>query len=384
MNRTGLQECCSRALMSHLSFFRSLQPHKLMRAVRSRGLRGTVMHGLRRAGTVMERPLVGPSLLRINPMQFVCNHTCPMCWLQHLDPADLKAQKQTDRERGMKFEHYRRLFDSFPLGLEEVNVVGGGEPLVHPQAVEIMEEVKRHGWRGSLITNGTLLKEAAAQRLVDARWDDVRVSVHANDPETYRRIQGVDRFETMKSNLITLNRLRRSIPGKPATRLSVFHVVQRENLHCIPSLFQLAEEVGADFIEFDKIIPHDPDMMLTFDESKRLREELESCARDSRIPCNSAQILGELQSEEHCLTHNKPFIPAKRCSVGFDQAYITSLGDVLPCCFSNEVLGNVLETPFHELWFGEKYQKFRVRLINGKFARYCITSRCTLPGVLHH
>jgi hypothetical protein len=39
---------------------------------------------------------------------------------------------------------------------------------------------------------------------------------------------------------------------------------------------------------------------------------------------------------------------------------------------------------FATIWNNKKYDNFRKRLINGKFAKYCITNRCALPGVLHH
>ena len=58
-------------------------------------------------------------------------------------------------------------------------------------------------------------------------------------------------------------------------------------------------------------------------------------------------------------------------------------GDVLPCCFSNEVMGNVREQSFRDIWFGERYSDFRQRLINVRFSQYCIDVRCKLASFLH-
>ena len=80
----------------------------------------------------------------------------------------------------------------------------------------------------------------------------------------------------------------------------------------------------------------------------------------------------------------RPWIPAKRCSVGFDEVFITAMGDVMPCCFSDDTMGNVREQPFHAIWQNEKYRKFRSELIGGRFRKYCITNRCHLPNVLHN
>lgn len=366
------------------SFAKGLDPAKIAESMRHRGVAGTVSHAVRRAGTALESALTGPYLIRVNPMGFVCNHKCPMCWLQHLDPAELEKQKKADRDEGMKLEEYVRLFDGMTAGLLEVNFVGGGEPLVHPQCPEIMREVRRRGWRGTLISNGSLLKESTARALVDMDWDSTRISVHAGDAATYREIQGVDRYDTVLRNLKAFDAMRREAGKQDRVRLQVFHVIQRANIASIDRLFAFAEEVGADSVEFDPIIPYDDDKFLTPEEFARAREALSAGARDCRIPTNIAEILPQLQVQEQLAAESKPFVPGKKCSVGFDQAFINSFGDVTPCCFSSEVMGNLREQTFAEIWYGERFEEFRKRLIRGKFAGYCISNRCTLPLVIHH
>lgn len=370
--------------MSKLIVLKELKPGRIVRGLRNRGVAGAGLHALRRAGTLVEKALVGPYLIRINPMDYVCNHTCPMCWLQHLTPEELKRGKKADLQGGMKLADYEKMFDGMPIGVGEINIVGGGEPLVHPEAEGILRAIKKRGWRGWIITNGTLMKESISRAMVESGWNMVRVSVHAGDPETYRLIQGVDRFEQLRTNLQTFNRLRRETAPEKRTQFVMLHVLQKENIPTIEKLFAFAEESGADSIDFDRIVPYSAERRVTAEEFKTAREALASCARDSRIPCNAAQILPELQMEEHLLRDNKPFVPAKRCSVGFDHVFITGSGDVKPCCYSDEVMGNVRERTFKEIWFDEKYAEFRHRLINGKFAPYCIINRCTQKGVLHN
>jgi MoaA/NifB/PqqE/SkfB family radical SAM enzyme len=364
------------------SLLRFLKPAKIWAGLRRRGMRQGALHGARKVGTALNHALAGPSSLRINPMGFICNHRCPMCWLQHFDPADFERQQRIDRELGLKLADYERLFDSMPPGLEEVNLVGGGEPLVHAQCLEIMAAVKRRGWRGSLITNGSLLREAAAQHLVEIGWDEVRVSVHAGDAETYRLIQGVDHYETTRRNLIDYTRLRTTPAGRRG-HLGVFHVLQHENIPSIDKLFAFAEDVGADSLEFEKIIPLDAAKALSAAELQRAREAVQACARDSKVPCNIDTLLPTLMREEQAVTGAQPWVPARRCSVGFDQSFINAVGQVFPCCFSNEEMGNVRETSFRDIWFGSRYAAFRARLNRGRFAKYCIDTRCAMKGVLH-
>ena len=77
-----------------------------------------------------------------------------------------------------------------------------------------------------------------------------------------------------------------------------------------------------------------------------------------------------------------PWVPGRRCSIGFDQSFVTAAGEVVPCCFSDEHMGRLDEGSFDEIWNGARYASFRRRLIRGDFASYCIANRCSLPGVI--
>jgi radical SAM protein with 4Fe4S-binding SPASM domain len=66
------------------------------------------------------------------------------------------------------------------LGVEDV-IVTGGEPLLHPQAVEIVEEAKSLGLGVNLLTNGTLIDQALAHRLAQT-CDQITISLDSADP----------------------------------------------------------------------------------------------------------------------------------------------------------------------------------------------------------
>jgi hypothetical protein len=46
-------------------------------------------------------------------------------------------------------------------------------------------------------------------------------------------------------------------------------------------------------------------------------------------------------------------------------------------------MGNLKEKSLVEIWRSPQYNAFRKRLMNGRFAPYCIINRCQLTGVLH-
>jgi radical SAM protein with 4Fe4S-binding SPASM domain len=325
----------------------------------------------------------------------------------------------------MTLDEYRQLFDGMPAGLTEVNVVGGGEPLVHPQCVDIMREIKRHKWRGYLMTNGSLLREGAAAAMVEMGWDLTRFSVHAGDAATYRAIHGVDHFERLRENMQTLDRLRRAAGRQQQVAMHVHNVIQRENLDAIPYMFELAAAVGADQIVFEIVFALSPHVRLTKDELGRAADALAAAAATARTPSNAEHITAELRREQGDApsrplpkpappppgpqpdrprlaeqtagmptppaapaapppVHQEPvYRPANRCSVGFDSSMVTAQGQVVPCCFSTEVLGNVREQSFKDIWYGKAYTDFRHRLITGQFPEYCSRMRCKLKSFLH-
>ena len=155
--------------MGKLESLKFLNPARLAGGLRPRGVKATAYHAVRRVGTVAERALVGPDLLRINPLGYICNHKCPMCFLQEMPPETLKEKTALDRKESLRLAEYEALFESVPPGLEEINVTGGGEPLAHPDVIEIMQAIKRRGVKGSLISNGPLLSEKIARAMIEMR-----------------------------------------------------------------------------------------------------------------------------------------------------------------------------------------------------------------------
>lgn len=417
--------------MSKLSLLKFVvKPHEVMAGLRRLGGKGAVMHGMRRMSATMGRAMLGPAQLRINPMGAVCNHACGMCWLQHLPPGAKEVEFRKDRATSLTLDEYRALFDGMPPGLTEVNVVGGGEPLAHPQCIDIMREVKRRNLRGYLISNGTLMREKQSQAMVEMGWDLTRLSVHAGDAATFRAIHGVDHFERLRDNLRIFDRLRRAAGRERSIAMHVHNVIQRENLDAIPQMFEFAQDVGADNMVFEVVFALSPEIRLTKDECRQAAEALSSEAANSPLPSNAQQIAAELLRDQASAPEEPlakppaadptpaaateeptiwpmatgpapdappaeppppaepvngapPYRPANRCSVGFDSAMVTAQGQVVPCCFSTEVMGCVRQHSFREIWYGKTYTDFRQRLIKGQFPGYCSTVRCKLRSFLH-
>ena len=66
---------------------------------------------------------------------------------------------------------------------------GLGEPLAHPDIVEMVGQVKALGSSVELITNGTLLTKPLSKQLIDAGLDVLWVSLDGATPESYADVR---------------------------------------------------------------------------------------------------------------------------------------------------------------------------------------------------
>ncbi|MGD0080358.1 MAG: GTP 3',8-cyclase MoaA [Methanoregula sp.] len=84
------------------------------------------------------------------------------------------------------------------FGIRSVKFTGG-EPLLRPDLLEIIRSVPK-GMESSLTTNGTLLA-GLAQDLKNAGLRRVNVSLDSLNPDTYRKITGIDRLSDVLNGI---------------------------------------------------------------------------------------------------------------------------------------------------------------------------------------
>ena len=103
----------------------------------------------------------------------LCNLNCKMCF----------RHTWFDESFGhMRMEDYRRALDTMPPTVETVFFGGMGEPLFHPEILEMVALASAKGVEVELLTNGTLLSEAMITGLIDAGLDRLWISI--DDLET--------------------------------------------------------------------------------------------------------------------------------------------------------------------------------------------------------
>ena len=193
--------------------------HDLARRVTVKGPNDVAYDGLR----VLQHPerlrqfLMGkgldivPVTVQLWP-SLSCDVRCPTCPYRLTDAREIADADEALHV--MPLELFKRTVGSLKqAGVKSVFLTGGGEPLLHPEIVAMVDELQAINLGWGMFTNGTHLSEGLAESLLSAKPGFFRVSLDAGGPDLYRKIYatGPETFELVKSNLIA--------SGKVASKL---------------------------------------------------------------------------------------------------------------------------------------------------------------------
>lgn len=157
--------------------------------------------------------------------------------LSHLSRGDLDLAGIGDFVESLPGSAVRRIF------------LAGGEPLIWPPILDVIEAVKRAGVQVVVCTNGLPLnRPEIADRLVELSVDAVSVSLDSTDPRTndrYRPARNqVDGWSQVVSGVQALLAAR---AGGRTPRVGLYMVLTRQNHTEAPRVAELAAELGCDY-----------------------------------------------------------------------------------------------------------------------------------------
>ena len=316
-----------------------------------------------------------------------CNSHCQTC---------IRTFELLEPLRDLRLAEFQAIVDQFPT-LERVVLHGIGEPLLNAELAAMIRYVKDQHPSAVVLfnSNAVLLDENWQRALIEAKLDELRISLDAANADTYTRIRGIDAFDTVIENL----RRFASMDGAERPGLSFWLTATRENLSELPTLVNLAAEIGVPEVYVQRLVLFDRGLaraeqsvyrQLQAQEEAALAEAAERAAaygltfRASGLALPEDSLRGRNDGDRPFdLTPDRPFDlaqdrpfdlaqdkPWSACFRLWTTTYITANGNVLPCCISpfsttdyvGLVLGNVFETPFAQVWNRAKYVKRRAAL----------------------
>jgi MoaA/NifB/PqqE/SkfB family radical SAM enzyme len=310
-----------------------------------------------------------PSFVLIEPVG-QCNLRCQMCPIQFRRDGPPYGPPAF-----MSFETFTCLIDQFPH-LDELQLQGLGEPMMHPRFFDLVAYAVRKGARVTTNSNLTLLNPQRAERSVTSGLDEVHVSIDGATAATYEGIRIRAKLERVLRNLDLLRAAKERL-GSRTPHLHLVMVIMRRNLGELPDLVRLAhqwdmEEMWVQHLCHDfgeSTLPAEYRPMRQFVEAETLlhedQERIEHSFQEARQAAAGVGLklrLPRVRPKRH-----PPGTPGKsRCDWPWERAYVSFDGRAMPCCMiatpDRANFGSMAVRRVEAVWNGADYETFRRQL----------------------
>jgi len=250
-------------------------------------------------------------------LTYRCNLKCRHCYVRASTCGD-------DLTTGECFDVLSQLAEAGFFFL----LFSGGEPLVREDFFDILAEAKRLTFAVKIMTNGTLIDEAAAERIAGLTPVAVDISLYGR-PETHDSITGVP--GSHGSALAAVRALReRGV----MTRMK--SPIMRSNLADFEYLRELSTELGCAFIFDTTVVPADDGDRAPLEERlepEQVEELFALASRGKPMEAGGNHVDGE---------------PV--CNAGRNTCRIKPDGQLTPCVAIRGSVGGLRERRLLALW----------------------------------
>jgi len=264
----------------------------------------------------------------------MCNLRCPMC------PRTIYVKRGMWRYNGnISAPLFRKIIDEGAAkGLCAVSLNSLGEPLLHPNIVEMVRYAKNAGILDVFFhTNATLLTPKLAEDLIKAGLDRIVISFDMPDRERYETIRAGAKYGQVIENMRSLKQIRdrRAAPLLIRVNMVKFPYLTQRDVEEMMRL-DVADSIGLlDLVEYPEVAPQ-----TSF-----------NAGYQSKFICPQ---------------------PLTRLKVFSDGTTAPCCGDVL----GDMELGNVAEKTLEEMWNCEKIRNLRKLHCAGFFYKIPLCRAC--------
>ena len=330
---------------------------------------------LRLLGILSDHAFVGPHTVHID-VTSKCNTKCTFCGYHTPLISDRPWAAKGWDQLSLDFELFTRMIDDLKKAhtTEDILLTGGGEPLMHPRILDMVEYIKKQQMHIILFTNGMLLHEDTSKQLVDLGLDKIYWSIHsASSPTWIIQHPGSTEktFPKVIEQMRSLLRYRNEISKKDPVIVMV-NVLSGVNVHEVLDIVDLAADLGVDELRFQVMHygnEQTDHMMLT---SAQIRElfsllpEIRKRAQDGGV--NLLENF-EFQLTQLLNFHDKGkdlkscdwaynLYNNTGCFVGYFFSRTWVDGRMSFCCH-DRVAGDLKKGGFQKNWFSDEYQDYR-------------------------
>jgi MoaA/NifB/PqqE/SkfB family radical SAM enzyme len=266
----------------------------------------------------------------------------------------------------LTYENMLHITAQFPR-LRWVNLTGEGDSFLNRDYLKIIQHLKSRSVAVYLVDSFDLITRDVSKTLVEYGVDGIYISFDAATKETYEFIKKGCSFERTLTNIRNLIEIKKE-QGSPVPELCFRFVVNTLNYHEMPNFLDLIRSLGKNedigdgfYLEFVGLLYY-PQTAQYFLEA---------------IPDDILQEVAK-RAERYNFriqySHPGKEIPELNACSAWVEPYIMMGGYVLPCCqvlqtnnrewLRQHAFGNMNESPFPDIWFSERYKRFRKMIPN--------------------
>jgi MoaA/NifB/PqqE/SkfB family radical SAM enzyme/Flp pilus assembly protein TadD len=275
----------------------------------------------------------------------------------------------------------------------------GGEAFMYEDFEELLDEASKFSIRQVLATNGLLINERIAKKLVQYNVE-LTFSIDGTTKDVYERIRIGSNFDKVLKNLNLINKLKEKLNPNMKTRLNV--LIMRTNYHQIEDFLDFAKQykfstlffnaAGCDFKDFKENIFYynfEPDIMAFINKIRdRISEKADrlNISLENWLPSESFLMQKRVQDMQQGVSLDKHRFTingenAENCDANtelfchspWQRLYIDCGGEVRPdcLCLTHNIVGNISENTLEEIWNGNRMKEYREKIISKSYQDFC-------------
>ncbi|MFG6367694.1 MAG: radical SAM protein [Lachnospiraceae bacterium] len=296
----------------------------------------------------------GRSILNSYPRRLVleltnaCNLNCVMCGRNAADFKPTVFDMDT-------FHSLEPIMDI----VEEVTLMGWGEPTIHPNFIEMLEIINKHSARKYFCSNGMNLKKIK-NAIFDYKVDVFAISLDGATEETNSRIRRGSKIDEITADLKEIVKIKRE-RGLKYPWINFVFCAMNSNIDELPDLIQLASEIGIEEVKVVYLTVFEKDLLgeSLWGQEEKVKEVFEKSIAISEklgIMLKLPHYIGEDEAGDKL---------HKDCYVSWRDFFLGSDGFVRPCMSTpTKFFKYKKENDFKEIWNAIEYQNYRKNVNN--------------------
>ena len=292
-----------------------------------------------------------------NKLRLVFWETTAGCNLEciHCRRIDVSTQLMND---DLTTKESFELVDAIVEAGNPILVLSGGEPLFRPDIFDIAKYAVSKGLTVALATNGTLVDEAMAKKIVDSGVSRVAISLDGADADTH------DKFRKLKGSFDLAIKGFKNLLAL-GMGMQVNCTIAKHNAHQFRDLYNLAVNMGAEAIHIFMLVPVGcgveiaEDQMLPAEKYEELLNLFYDLSKEAVIQTKATcsphyfRIMRERAKEEGVKitpkTHGMAAM-TKGCLAGTGVCFVSHKGEVFPCGYLPVEAGHIKKQKFVDIW----------------------------------